>query len=113
MKSYQTVKGEIALLEDDNLVIQDVRSFLDAVISTGCGIVALKKENFSPAFYDLKTRIAGDILQKVSNYRIRLIIIGDFSGISSQSLKDFIYESNRTGHVVFAETLDNAVSLLK
>jgi hypothetical protein len=45
--------------------------------------------------------------------RKRLIIIGDFDNITSKSLCDFIYESNRHGPVICAGNLDLAIGLLK
>jgi hypothetical protein len=72
----------------------------------GASRIILKKHNILPGFYDLKTGIAGEILQKFSTYDVRLAIIGDFSGISSRSMKDFIRESNKTGRILFAGTPD-------
>lgn len=69
-------------------------------------------ENISENFFDLKTGIAGEILQKFSNYRIRLAIVGDFSMYESKSLRDFIYESNKTGLVSFVESRPLAIELL-
>ncbi len=43
-------------------------------------------------FFDLSTRLAGEILQKFINYHVKIAIIGDFSIYTSKSLKDFIYE---------------------
>ncbi len=57
--------------------------------------------------------MAGEILQKFSNYRVRLVVVGDFSKFTSQSLKDFIYESNKERHVNFAGSLDEALDYLK
>jgi hypothetical protein len=48
----------------------------------------------------LKIRLAGEILQKFINYGVKIAIIGDFSGYSSKSLKDFIYECNN-GNAIF------------
>lgn len=39
--------------------------------------IILHKKNSTPDFFDLKSRIAGEILQKFSNYRVRLAIVGD------------------------------------
>ena len=113
MKTVQTPDGPIVVLEDDNLQIRDAQTFLEIMYSAGGDTLVIRKENLDPSFFDLKSRLAGEILQKVSNYRVRLIIIGDFSGISSKSLHDFISESNRSGRVVFADTLDHAIALLK
>ena len=37
----------------------------------------IHEKNITPEFFDLKNRMAGEILQKFSNYRIRLAIVGD------------------------------------
>ncbi len=57
--------------------------------------------------------LAGDCLRKVSNYRRRLAILGDFSAVGSRALRDFIRESNGTGQVVFAAELEAAAALLR
>ena len=57
--------------------------------------------NFIPAFYDLSTGLAGEILQKVSNYRVRLAISGSFKMITSKRFREFINESNKGSSVGF------------
>ena len=44
------------------------------------GIIA-HEQNFSEAFFDLKTRIAGEMLQKYSNYGMKLAIVGSLIDI--------------------------------
>jgi hypothetical protein len=51
-------------------------------------------------------------LQKFSTYGSRLAIIGDFSKYDSKSLRDFIYESNKTGRICFVGSQDEAVKAL-
>ena len=63
-------------------------------------------------FFDLKSGIAGEILQKFSNYRIRLAIVGDFSKYTNKSLKDFIYESNKGGQINFVDSQLDAINVL-
>jgi hypothetical protein len=75
--------------------------------------ITITSDSLNPAFWDLKTGLAGELLQKNSNYRTRTIILGDFSGVVSQSLRDFIAESNRTGQVVFCATIQAAEQLLR
>ena len=74
---------------------------------SGCMII--HAEDLGNEFFDLKTGIAGEILQKFSNYRMKLSIVGDFSRVKSKSLKDFIRESNRTGIITFVSTLEEAL----
>lgn len=71
--------------------------------------IILHEENITPDFFDLKKGIAGEILQKFSNYRVRLAIVGDFSKYSSNSLRDFIRESNKGRHVNFVGSLAEAI----
>ncbi|MEO1447965.1 MAG: DUF4180 domain-containing protein [Bacteroidota bacterium] len=72
----------------------------------------IRKEHLCEPFFDLSTGLAGEILQKFSNYRIRLAIWGDFSELTRPSIRDFMRESNRQGHVSFVDTRELAVQAL-
>lgn len=61
----------------------------------------LREGHLTPAFFDLKTGLAGDILQKYTNYKMKLVVVGDFAGVTSRSLEAFILESNRGRQVAF------------
>ena len=76
------------------------------------GSMIIHKKNLHPDFFDLKTKVAGEILQKFSNYRMRLAIVGDFLEYKSKSLRDFIRESNRTGTIYFVGSIDEALTRL-
>lgn len=88
---------------------------LDLMAEAGyqnCSALIIHRETFHADFFDLKTGLAGEILQKFSNYRMRLSIVGDFSDLRSKSLNDFIRESNRTGIICFVKSTEEALSLL-
>jgi hypothetical protein len=87
--------------------------FLDLLVNSPTDTLVLNKGDLAEAFFELRSGLAGECLQKVSNYRKRLVVLGEYGGIASRSLKDFISESNRTGKVVFAEDLEAAVEMLK
>ena len=74
--------------------------------------IIIHEHSISPRFFELKTRLAGDILQKFSNYHLRLAIVGDWSKYPSHSLAAFIVESNRGRMVNFATSTEEAVALL-
>lgn len=74
--------------------------------------IIIHEGSLTPDFFDLKNGMAGEILQKFSNYRVKLAIVGDFLSYPSQSLKDFMNESNRQGHVVFVKTIEEALKSL-
>lgn len=106
-------KSKIAELTDKNYQISTPDDFLDLIGNLGsqdCGMLILYEENLHPDFFDLKTKLAGEILQKCSNYHFRLAIVGDFSKYSSRSLRDFIYESNKGKLVAFTNNLDSALN---
>ena len=72
----------------------------------------LYAHNFPERFFDLKTKFAGEILQKFSNYHIRLAIIGDFGKFSSDSLHAFIRESNKGNQIFFVPDRTSAINRL-
>lgn len=71
--------------------------------------IILHQKNITPAFFDLKNGIAGEILQKFSNYRVRLAIVGEFSNYKSKSLQDFIFESNKGRQIIFVGSTAEAI----
>ncbi|MCF0071057.1 DUF4180 domain-containing protein [Dyadobacter sp. CY261] len=74
--------------------------------------IILHEQNIIPDFFDLKTGIAGEILQKFTNYRIRVAIVGDFTHYESKSLRDFIFESNKGRQINFLPSVEQAVARL-
>lgn len=74
--------------------------------------IIIHEKNITPDFFDLKNGIAGEILQKFSNYRVRLAIVGDFSKYKSKSVNDFIYESNKGGKINFVTSQSEAIKVL-
>ncbi|MDP2791478.1 MAG: DUF4180 domain-containing protein [Rectinemataceae bacterium] len=114
IKTIETEKGIISSLAfEAGEKLNTASEFFDALISAPSNTISVDKADISEKFFDLKTGMAGEVLQKVSNYRKRLIILGDFEKVESKSLRDFIYESNRTGKVLFVKNLTDAVRLLK
>ena len=101
----------IAEIVSDEIEIREVQDALDVLsecYSKGASSIILNEKNIIPDFFDLKTGLAGEILRKFSMYRFKLAIIGDFSNVSSKSLKAFINESNRTGDTCFVSSMEEA-----
>ena len=107
---------EIAVVSSDELVITDVQSALDLVMTvkyeTGCTNIALNKEAIADDFFILSTCLAGEILQKFINYGVRFAIYGDFSKYTSKPWKDFLYESNKGRDIYFQPDITQAVNKL-
>lgn len=105
-----------AVVSGGEIVIEDVQSALDLMATvhyeTGCDRIVINKSLLSESFFDLKTRLAGEILQKFVNYRVKMAIVGDFSVYPSQSLRDFIYECNNGSDIFFLPTEQQAIEKL-
>ena len=107
---------EIAVVTSEELLITDVQSALDLVMTvkyeTGCTNIALNKEAIADDFFILSTCLAGEILQKFINYGVRFAIYGDFSTYTSKPWKDFLYESNKGSDIYFQPDITQAVNKL-
>jgi hypothetical protein len=115
IKTHEINDTKIAEVISDKIIIQNAQDGLDLLGNMyyqDFDKIIIYEENITPEFFDLKTKIAGDILQKFSNYRVRLAIIGDFSKYESKSIKDFIFESNKMKHINFVENLEQALEKL-
>ncbi len=68
----------------------------------------------SPAFFDLRSGLAGTIVQKAVQYHRKLAIIGDITEYlaASRALRDWVGECNRHGEVCFLPRLDDLSALL-
>jgi GNAT superfamily N-acetyltransferase len=69
-------------------------------------------ENLTADFYDLHTRLAGEILLKMSNYRIRLAAVIPADKIGDGKFSDMVLETNRGNAFRVYNTRDDAVAWL-
>lgn len=115
IKTHNIYNSQIAEIISDEILIQTAQDGLDLlgnIYYDGFEKLILHQKNISPEFFDLKSGLAGEILQKFSNYRIPLVIVGDFSEFNSKSLNDFIYESNQGKQVNFLNSVSEALNKL-
>lgn len=115
IKIHETQNTRIAEVISDTIIIQSIEDGTDLmgnIYYQEADKVILHEENITPDFFDLKTKMAGEILQKFSTYRVRLVIVGDFNKYESNSLRDFIYESNKGRMVNFTVSVEEALQRL-
>lgn len=105
-----------AIVDNEELVITDAQSALDLLANVnyevGTNNIVISQKLITEDFFILRTRLAGDILQKFVNYNTRIAIYGDYSKYGSEPLKAFIYESNHGNAVFFTQTKDEAIEKL-
>jgi len=103
----EVLKGSVSIAS-----VSDILDIMGDIGSQGCSRIIIYSESFSRDFFDLRTGVAGEILQKFSNYRMRLAVVGDFSDLRSKSWRDFIRESNRGYTVNFLSSVGEALHAL-
>src|SRR5271156_6774867 len=87
---------------------RDAADLINAAWEHHARLIVLPVERLGDDFFQLKTRIAGEIIQKFVNYRLRLAIVGDISRYvaGSSALRYFVYESNRGNQIWFVATIE-------
>jgi hypothetical protein len=74
----------------------DAVNLMSAASKHHDAIIAIPMERLSDDFFELRTRVAGELIQKFAMYGRRVAIVGDVShrATTSKSLSAFIVESN-------------------
>ena len=116
IKIIEVNNRKIAVVNSELPIISDGQSALEFLMNIGyehnCRSIAVNREAFVEDFYKLSTGVAGEVAQKIVNYRYRLAIIGDFSAYTSKPLIDYMYECNNGGHLYFVADENDAVKKL-
>lgn len=113
MRVAQRKGKRAAVVEDDCFVLCSVQDGLDLMAAAryeyDCDNIIIDKKYICDDFFELKTRIAGEILQKYTTYEMPIAIVASIANSESKSMRDFVYESNKGKRVHFAETEDEAM----
>ncbi len=70
--------------------------------------IVVPAERLDPDFFRLRTGVAGEFLQKVANYRLRLAVVGDVSRqvAASDAFRDLVRECDRGNQCWFVSDPD-------
>jgi hypothetical protein len=116
IRIVETNNAKIAAVESNEPIITDGQSALDLAATIDYNHdaqrVIIPKPAICEGFFKLSTGIAGEVAQKSVNYGFHVVIVGDFSGYTSESLRDYIYECNKGRHINFAVTEAEAIERL-
>lgn len=115
IETHQINDDKVAEVISEDIVINslnDAVNLLGNLYYQGYEKIIIYEKNLTPDFFDLKNGIAGDILQKFSNYRMPLIIVGNFSKYTGKSVNAFMYECNRGKQINFVGSLAEAIKAL-
>jgi hypothetical protein len=111
MKIKTVMAGDNVVSEvlSKNILIRNTQDALDLYGTVYSDFIILYEHNFEKDFFDLSTRKLGDVLQKFTNFRTKVAVIGNFDKYNSKTLKDFIYESNKHGDYLFVSSISEVI----
>lgn len=84
----------------DGATIGDEADALDVIgdaFGAAAQVVSIPVARLHPEFFRLESGIAGAVVQKFVNYRLRLVVVGDpaLHGPTSGPVEDWMREANR------------------
>lgn len=82
---------------------EDALELVAAAAAAGTDTVVVPVERLDARFFELGNGFAGELLQKLVNYGLRVVVAGDISEHleRSRALADFVRESNRGRQIRF------------
>lgn len=104
----------IVLIEDFKIISsQDALDLLVNVrFNNSYSKIILNESQITDDFFDLSSGMANDILEKYSNYDVKLAIILDPTKRKSEEFNEFMISCNQGSCFLFCLNLDNAISML-
>ena len=84
---------------------QDAVDVIGEAWSAAAETVVVPVERLDEGFWTLSTRVAGGILGKFTQYRMRVVVVGDIAErlAGSETLRAFVGEANQGVEVSFVE----------
>src|SRR5262245_25810731 len=107
--------------EERNIIIASdsaisIRSFGDISDALGACIssegLILTEADLTPAFFDLRSGLAGELFQKFTNYRIGLAIVLPEPNAYGQRFSELVYEHRRDNLIRFVRSEEEAKAWL-
>lgn len=94
---------------------RDAVDLMSAASENRASWIVIPAARLGDDFFELRTRIAGEIAQKFAMYGAKVAIVGDISRriAASQSLAAFVAESNRGESLWFVESRQELESRFK
>lgn len=106
---------KVAEVVSEAIELRTVQDALDLMANAdyqGARSLILHSRNLVPEFFDLRTKLAGEILQKCANYGVKIAIVGNFEMLDSNALNAFIAECNRGSSIFFVPDVESAIEKL-
>ncbi|MFA6619166.1 MAG: DUF4180 domain-containing protein [Candidatus Neomarinimicrobiota bacterium] len=104
----------IAILESIDAPISSLQDALDLISDAdyhNAQKIMIKREHLGKDFFNIDTKLAANITEKMREHYKYLMVVGDFSDLKKRSWLEFMQESNKEGQIMFAEDTQEAVKI--
>lgn len=91
----------------------DLDDALTACIESGASALLLDEHAIAPEFFDLSTLVAGNPVQRLRNYGIRMAAVVPTAGGRSVAFQDFVREANTGSGFRFFSSREDAMRWLE
>lgn len=85
---HEKANSKVAVVRAEGVLLKEVGDALDLMAAVrhehDCDKMVVNKANISEAFFDLRSGLAGETLQKYTNYRMKLAVVGDFPATAAR-----------------------------
>lgn len=92
---------------------RDFSRVVEAGLSTATRSVLLYSSNLPPVFFDLSSGQAGELLQKLQNYGMRVAIVDDTGVMTSSRFGEMLAEARRLDLLALVGTREDALKWMK
>ncbi|MBN2657902.1 MAG: DUF4180 domain-containing protein [Spirochaetales bacterium] len=85
-------------------MIKDTGDFLDLIGNAGyrgASGILIHSIHLPDAFFELKSGLAGEYLQKLSNYSVRAAIVLEDSHLNHPRFREMVREANKGGNIAY------------
>jgi Domain of unknown function (DUF4180) len=106
------IEGQRCLVADaDDPIVGDAegaRRLIEDAMGHRAAVIVVPVSRLDASFFQLRSGLAGEVLQKASNYGFKFAVVGDISAhvAASDALRDFVIELNRGRDILFATDMD-------
>ena len=104
---------KILIASESGISIKSLDDVTDAVgASLGRGLI-LAEQDLGPAFFELRTGLAGELMQKFVNYHVQVAIIVPTPEVHGDRFAELAHEHATHPTVRFVRSFDEAINWLQ
>ena len=91
----------------------DPNQAVTACIESGADALLLDQKALTPDFFDLSSGVAGNLVQRLQNYGIRMAAVVPSTAAHSRAFQEFAMEANTGSRFRFFPTREDAIAWLE